>query len=431
MVTQGGLQRPAQAGRGAAGARAASSSPRPRSTRSSATIRSRTHNYTFRLVPGARSCSSTSPGSARPRGSRSSRPRWPSSPAPAAAACATPSRVLGQLIAGSGPDGRHLGAGRRPAGRHRRRAARRRRRRRWPTTTGPPCSTSIERVVESGHDPRRFVTDLLERLRDLMVIHHVPARRPLRAPRRLRGPHRLAMVAQAGRFGPTELTRYAEVVSTALHRGARGAPRRGCTWRSCARGCCCPRPTPTEAGMRWPGWRSSSGGCRRCRAPAPATGCGTRVGAARPRRRRRPPRRRRPRPRRPRRSGATRRVCRRPAPPRQRCPTWRPPRRPRRRCVRARSGGPGCLSRRTRPVPHRREPGARNAPAEAPPPAAPVARVRPRPLPHVAPGPARSVVACTPCDQAASDVGPPCSRRIRPVLTGRVDDPAAVRSPSR
>jgi DNA polymerase-3 subunit gamma/tau len=33
---------------------------------------------------------------------------------------------------------------------------------------------SVDRVVESGHDPRRFLTDLLERLRDLLLVQTVP-----------------------------------------------------------------------------------------------------------------------------------------------------------------------------------------------------------------------------------------------------------------
>ncbi len=34
--------------------------------------------------------------------------------------------------------------------------------------------TVVDRVIEGGHDPRRFVTDLLERLRDLIVLAAVP-----------------------------------------------------------------------------------------------------------------------------------------------------------------------------------------------------------------------------------------------------------------
>lgn len=33
---------------------------------------------------------------------------------------------------------------------------------------------AVDRVVESGHDPRRFLTDLLERLRDLLLVQTVP-----------------------------------------------------------------------------------------------------------------------------------------------------------------------------------------------------------------------------------------------------------------
>lgn len=33
---------------------------------------------------------------------------------------------------------------------------------------------TVDNVIEAGHDPRRFVTDLLERLRDLMILQAVP-----------------------------------------------------------------------------------------------------------------------------------------------------------------------------------------------------------------------------------------------------------------
>jgi DNA polymerase-3 subunit gamma/tau len=32
----------------------------------------------------------------------------------------------------------------------------------------------VDRVIEAGHDPRRFAEDLLERLRDLIVLAAVP-----------------------------------------------------------------------------------------------------------------------------------------------------------------------------------------------------------------------------------------------------------------
>jgi DNA polymerase III subunit gamma/tau len=83
----------------------------------------------------------------------------------------------------------------------------------------------VDRVLESGIDPRRFVADLLERLRDLVIVQAVPdagAKGLLHAPE-----DQLArMVGQAGRFGPADLARAADVVNTGLTemRGAT-APR--------------------------------------------------------------------------------------------------------------------------------------------------------------------------------------------------------------
>jgi DNA polymerase-3 subunit gamma/tau len=83
----------------------------------------------------------------------------------------------------------------------------------------------VDRVLESGIDPRRFVADLLERLRDLIIVQAVPdagAKGLLHAPE-----DQLArMLGQAGRFGPAELARAADVVNTGLTemRGAT-APR--------------------------------------------------------------------------------------------------------------------------------------------------------------------------------------------------------------
>jgi DNA polymerase-3 subunit gamma/tau len=73
----------------------------------------------------------------------------------------------------------------------------------------------VDRVISSGHDPRRFVEDLLERLRDLLVVAAVPdgAHSVLRAV----PPDQLErMRGQAGRFGRSELSRAADVVNTAL-----------------------------------------------------------------------------------------------------------------------------------------------------------------------------------------------------------------------
>jgi DNA polymerase III subunit gamma/tau len=83
----------------------------------------------------------------------------------------------------------------------------------------------VDRVVDSGIDPRRFLADLLERLRDVIVLQAVPdapTKGMLHAP-----PDQVErMLGQAGRFGPADLTRIADVVSTGLTemRGAT-APR--------------------------------------------------------------------------------------------------------------------------------------------------------------------------------------------------------------
>jgi DNA polymerase III subunit gamma/tau len=74
---------------------------------------------------------------------------------------------------------------------------------------------AIDRVVEAGHDPRRFAADLLDRLRDLIVLAAVPdavSTGLLDVP-----DDRLeAMRAQAEAFGQAELTRAAEIVSAGL-----------------------------------------------------------------------------------------------------------------------------------------------------------------------------------------------------------------------
>ncbi|WP_186307533.1 DNA polymerase III subunit gamma and tau, partial [Microbacterium sp. 1.5R] len=74
---------------------------------------------------------------------------------------------------------------------------------------------AIDRVVQTGQDPRRFVDDLLERLRDLIVIAAVGAG----ASAVLRGiaEDELArMRSQAEAFGSSRLSRTADVVSAAL-----------------------------------------------------------------------------------------------------------------------------------------------------------------------------------------------------------------------
>jgi DNA polymerase-3 subunit gamma/tau len=74
---------------------------------------------------------------------------------------------------------------------------------------------AIDHVVEAGHDPRRFAADLLDRLRDLIVISAVPdaaATGLIEAP-----PDRVEeMGKQAAAFGRPALTRAAEIISAGL-----------------------------------------------------------------------------------------------------------------------------------------------------------------------------------------------------------------------
>ncbi|MHB1433421.1 MAG: DNA polymerase III subunit gamma and tau, partial [Streptosporangiaceae bacterium] len=90
---------------------------------------------------------------------------------------------------------------------------------------GAAVFRTIDRVVEAGHDPRRFAMDLLDRLRDLIVLAAVPDAGTsglLELPE-----DRLErMSAQAADFGQVRLVHAAETVSSGLveMRGAT-APR--------------------------------------------------------------------------------------------------------------------------------------------------------------------------------------------------------------
>jgi len=74
---------------------------------------------------------------------------------------------------------------------------------------------AIDHVVEAGHDPRRFAADLLDRLRDLIVLGAV---RDAAASGLIEAPaDRLEqMSAQASAFGQAALTRAAEIISAGL-----------------------------------------------------------------------------------------------------------------------------------------------------------------------------------------------------------------------
>jgi DNA polymerase III subunit gamma/tau len=80
---------------------------------------------------------------------------------------------------------------------------------------GAAVFRAVNRVMEGGHDPRRFAADLLDRFRDLIVLAAVPGAGQtglldMPADRLDR------MTEQASRFGQAELTRAAEIISEGL-----------------------------------------------------------------------------------------------------------------------------------------------------------------------------------------------------------------------
>jgi DNA polymerase III subunit gamma/tau len=187
------------------------------------TIRSRTHHYPFRLIP---------PGTLRKllericaeEGAVVAPPVYPLVLRAGGGSARDTLSVLDQLLAGAGAEGvtyeravallgvtdvaliddmvDALAAGDRAA-----------------------VFEAVDRLVEAGHDPRRFAADLLQRLRDLVLLQSVPeaAERGLVE---AADDEVARMVEQAGKFGVATLTRYGEIVHTGLTemRGAT-APR--------------------------------------------------------------------------------------------------------------------------------------------------------------------------------------------------------------
>ncbi len=187
------------------------------------TIRSRTHHYPFRLVP-PRVLSEYLDDLCRREDVRIEATALPLVVRAGGGSVRDTLSILDQLIGGSGPDGvtYELAAsllGYTPdsllddvvdamsAG------------------DGASVFGAVDKVIESGQEPRRFAEDLLQRLRDLIVVSHVPGAAdkglidlPADAAARLE--------SQASLLGAAELTRAAEVVSRGLDdiRGAT-APR--------------------------------------------------------------------------------------------------------------------------------------------------------------------------------------------------------------
>ncbi|OHV44910.1 DNA polymerase III subunit gamma and tau [Pseudofrankia sp. BMG5.36] len=179
-----------------------------------ATIRSRTHHYAFRLVP---------PGVLRDHlasvcaqeGAEVDPSVLPLVVRAGAGSVRDSLSVLDQLLAGAGPEGLRYDRAVALLG----------------MTDGvlldetvdalavrdgATLFTVVDKVVGSGHDPRRFTADLLERLRDLILINAVPDAVERGLLDAFSSDQIDRMKAQAGRVGPAELSRTADVLHAGL-----------------------------------------------------------------------------------------------------------------------------------------------------------------------------------------------------------------------
>lgn len=189
-----------------------------------ATIRSRTHHYPFRLVP---------PGVlgtllekiCKAEGVKVAKGVIPLVVRASGGSVRDAQSVLGQLLAGAGKDGvtyeiavQLLGYtdGALLDDAIDALAAR----------DGATLFTTIDRVIESGHDPRRFASDLLERLRDLMIVDALGETNPAAILREIPDDQLERMRSQAKHIGSAGLSRSADIAAEGLTqmRGAT-APR--------------------------------------------------------------------------------------------------------------------------------------------------------------------------------------------------------------
>ena len=189
-----------------------------------ATIRSRTHHYPFRLVP---------PGVlgehlekiCKAEGVKVAKGVIPLVVRASGGSVRDALSVLGQLLAGAGNDGVTYDIAIQLLGFTDSAllddavdalAAR----------DGATLFTTIDRVIESGHDPRRFAQDLLERLRDLMIVDALGETNPAAILREIPDDQLERMRAQAKHIGSAALSRAADIAAEGLTqmRGAT-APR--------------------------------------------------------------------------------------------------------------------------------------------------------------------------------------------------------------
>ncbi|MGA1662520.1 MAG: DNA polymerase III subunit gamma/tau, partial [Candidatus Nanopelagicales bacterium] len=136
------------------------------------TIRSRTFNYAFRLVP-TRILQQHLAHVCEEEGVAADPTALALVARSAAGSVRDALSILGQLISGSGPEGlthdlvaAQLGVTDQALVDDTIDAI--------ATGEGARLFAVIDRVIDAGHDPRRFATDLLQRLRDLIVLSAIP-----------------------------------------------------------------------------------------------------------------------------------------------------------------------------------------------------------------------------------------------------------------
>jgi DNA polymerase-3 subunit gamma/tau len=81
---------------------------------------------------------------------------------------------------------------------------------------GATLFKTVDRVIESGHDPRRFTQDLLERLRDLMIVDALDATNLKSVLRDLPDDQLERMRVQAKNIGQASISRAADIAAEGL-----------------------------------------------------------------------------------------------------------------------------------------------------------------------------------------------------------------------
>ncbi len=188
------------------------------------TIRSRTHHYPFRLVPPGTLATHLEKICAE-EGVKVAKGVIPLVVRASGGSVRDALSVLGQLLAGAGKDGVSYEIAVQLLGftdgallddAMDAIAAR----------DGSTLFKTVDRVIESGHDPRRFTQDLLERLRDLMIVDALQATNANSILRELPDDQLERMRVQAQNIGQASLSRAADIAAEGLTqmRGAT-APR--------------------------------------------------------------------------------------------------------------------------------------------------------------------------------------------------------------